>query len=145
MTENATNDRADVVIDMALVRAEVAAEVRARRASGVYPAGFERDLDALFDRFAPRPVTDNLEDALERSEDAAGIDPEIPIASNNAAFGAVKKVSGSASSTVTVGSHGARFPTIGRSANRPTSTGVDWRRFGASSRAAGSSSMFPRR
>jgi len=80
------------VIDMALVRADVAAEVRARRASGVYPAGFERDLDALFDRFAPRPVTDNLEDALERSEDAAGIDPEIPIASNNAAFGAVKKV-----------------------------------------------------
>ena len=88
MTENATNDG----IDMALVRAEVAAEVRARRASGVYPAGFERDLDALFDRFAPRPVTDNLEDALERSEDAAGIDPEIPLASNNAAFGAVKKV-----------------------------------------------------
>ena len=37
-------------------------------------------------------MTDNLEDALERSEDAAGIDPEIPVASNNVAFGAVKKI-----------------------------------------------------
>jgi hypothetical protein len=37
-------------------------------------------------------VTENLADALERSEDAAGIDPEIPVASNNPAFGLVKRV-----------------------------------------------------
>ena len=37
-------------------------------------------------------MTENLADALERSEDAAGIDPEIPVASNNPAFGLVKRV-----------------------------------------------------
>ena len=42
-----------------------------------------------------------------------------------------------ASSTATVGLRGARFPPTGRSANRPTSTGVDWRWSGASSRVAG--------
>jgi hypothetical protein len=82
----------DNAVDMVQVRNEIAAEVRARRAAGEFPPAFERELDLLFARFAPPEVTDNLEDALERSEDAAGIDPEIPIASNNRAFGAVKKV-----------------------------------------------------
>ncbi|MGH8977588.1 MAG: hypothetical protein ACRDV7_05900, partial [Acidimicrobiia bacterium] len=91
MTDHAT-ERADDVVDMTRVRAEVDAEVRARRASGLYPPSFEREVDALFDRFAPAPVTDNLDDALERVEDASTLDPEIPIASNNPAFGAVKKV-----------------------------------------------------
>jgi hypothetical protein len=90
-TSNPTSEPV-ATVDMARVREEVEAEVRARRAAGVYPPGFERDLDALFDRFAPVPVTDNLENALERSEDAASIDPEIPVASNNPAFGAVKRV-----------------------------------------------------
>ena len=90
MSENAIDD--EHVIDMVQVRNEVAAEVRARRAAGEYPPAFERELDALFARFAPAEVTENLADALERSEDAAGIDPEIPVASNNPAFGLVKRV-----------------------------------------------------
>jgi SAM-dependent methyltransferase len=82
----------DATFDMARVREEIATEVRARRAAGVYPTGYERELDALFARFAPPEVTDNLEDALERAEDAASIEPEIPVASNNALFGAVKRL-----------------------------------------------------
>jgi hypothetical protein len=91
-TERATSGPTNAVVDMTRVRAEVDAEVRARRAAGLYPASFERELDALFDRFAPAPVTDNLDDALERVEDASTLDPEIPVASNNPAFGVVKKV-----------------------------------------------------
>lgn len=82
----------DDAVDIAKVRAEIAAEVRARRAAGEYPPAFERELDELFARFAPMEVSESLEAALERSEDAAGIDPEIPVASNNPVLGLVKKV-----------------------------------------------------
>ena len=79
-------------VDIQRVRAEISEDVRRRRASGEYPVGFEKQLDLLFARFAPPEVAEDIDDALERAEDAAGIDPEIPTASNNVAFGAVKKV-----------------------------------------------------
>ena len=82
----------DDAVDITKVRAEIAAEVRARRAAGEYPPAFERELDELFARFAPMEVSESLEAALERSEDAAGIDPEIPVASNNPVLGIVKRV-----------------------------------------------------
>ncbi|MGQ0823996.1 MAG: methyltransferase domain-containing protein [Actinomycetota bacterium] len=81
-----------MTIDIQRVRAEIAEDVRQRRAEGEYPAGFERELDLLFARFAPADVAESIDEALERAEDAAGIDPEIPIASNNAVFGIVKRV-----------------------------------------------------
>ncbi|GIU88842.1 MAG: hypothetical protein KatS3mg009_3357 [Acidimicrobiia bacterium] len=82
----------DETVDIARVRAEIAAEVRARRAAGEYPASLERELDELFARFAPKEVSESLGDALERSEEAAAIAPEIPVASNNPLFGLVKRV-----------------------------------------------------
>lgn len=78
-------------VDMQQLAAEIEAEVRARRAAGEYPPGFERDLDRLFDRFAPPEVSNDFDAALERAEDLVIIDPVIPVASRNAGLGAVKR------------------------------------------------------
>src|SRR3954470_5385139 len=71
--------------------AEIEAEVRARRAAGAYPAGFERELDALFARFAPPEVTADFDAALERAEDLVVVDPIIPVASRHPVLGVVKR------------------------------------------------------
>ena len=46
-------------LDFERLRQEIDADVRAKRASGAYPPGFERELDAVFARYAPprRPTT----------------------------------------------------------------------------------------
>jgi hypothetical protein len=79
-------------IDIHKLAAEIEAEVRARRASGEYPPGFEREVDALFARFAPPEVSTDFDAALEKAEDLVLVDPVIPVASNNPAFGFVKRV-----------------------------------------------------
>jgi hypothetical protein len=78
-------------IDTRTLAAEIEAEVRARRAAGEYPPGFERELDVLFDRFAPPEVSNDFDAALERSEDLVVMDPVIPVASRNPALGFVKR------------------------------------------------------
>ena len=79
-------------IDTRSLAAEIEAEVRARRAAGEYPPGFERELDVLFDRFAPPEVSNDFDAALERSEDLVVMDPVIPVASRNPALGFVKRL-----------------------------------------------------
>jgi hypothetical protein len=79
-------------VDIHKLAAEIEAEVRARRAAGEYPPGFERELDRLFDRFAPAEVSNDFDAALERSEDLVIVDPVIPVASNSPALGIVKRV-----------------------------------------------------
>jgi SAM-dependent methyltransferase len=79
-------------IDTRTLAAEIEAEVRARRAAGEYPPGFERELDVLFDRFAPPEVSNDFDAALERSEDLVVMDPVIPVASRNPALGIVKRL-----------------------------------------------------
>ena len=66
--------------------------MRARRAAGEYPPGFERELDRLFDRFAPPEVSNDFDAALERAEDLVIVDPVIPVASNSPVLGVVKRV-----------------------------------------------------
>jgi hypothetical protein len=78
-------------VDIRKLAAEIEAEVRARRAAGEYPPGFERELDRLFDRFAPPEVSTDFDAALERASDLVVIDPIIPVASRNPALGSVKK------------------------------------------------------
>ncbi|MDP9332822.1 MAG: hypothetical protein M3Q30_05890, partial [Actinomycetota bacterium] len=73
----------DDYVDIHKLAAEIEAEVRARRAAGEYPPGFERELDRLFDRFAPAEVSNDFDAALERSEDLVIVDPVIPIASRS--------------------------------------------------------------
>src|SRR5712675_779166 len=82
----------DEYVDIHKLAAEIEAEVRARRAAGEYPPGFERELDRLFDRFAPPEVSNDFDAALERSEDLVIVDPVIPIASRSPVLGAVKRV-----------------------------------------------------
>ncbi len=79
-------------VDIHKLAAEIEAEVRARRAAGEYPPGFERELDRLFDRFAPAEVSNDFDAALERSEDLVIVDPVIPVASNSPVLGIVKRV-----------------------------------------------------
>ena len=52
-------------LDLAQLRAEIAAEVRARRASGEYSPGLERRLDALFTRFSPPETHDDFDASIE--------------------------------------------------------------------------------
>ncbi|MDQ1476337.1 MAG: hypothetical protein QOE62_1566 [Actinomycetota bacterium] len=82
----------DEYVDIHKLAAEIEAEVRARRAAGEYPPGFERELDRMFDRFAPPEVSNNFDAALERAEDLVIVDPVIPVASNSPVLGVVKRV-----------------------------------------------------
>jgi len=82
----------DDTVDIHKLAAEIEAEVRARRAAGEYPPGFERELDQLFDRFAPPEVSNDFDAALERAEDLVIVDPVIPVASNSPVLGIVKRV-----------------------------------------------------
>lgn len=82
----------DDPIDLIQVRREIDAEVRARRAAGEYPPGFERELDALFDRFAPAEASEDFDVALGRAEEKVAVEPVIPTASQNPVLLVVKKV-----------------------------------------------------
>ncbi len=79
-------------LDVHKLAGEIEAEVRARRAAGEYPPGFERELDELFARFAPPEVSSDFESALEHAEDLVVVDPTIPVASRNPVFGTIKRV-----------------------------------------------------
>jgi len=77
---------------VAQVMAEIAEEVRLRRASGDLPPKLERELDELF--LAHSPVAGrgrDLADALRMVDAATHIDPVVPVDSNRAAGAFVKK------------------------------------------------------
>ncbi|HXY29028.1 MAG TPA: hypothetical protein VEH82_12190, partial [Acidimicrobiales bacterium] len=77
---------------VAQVMAEIAEEVRLRRASGDLPPKLERELDELF--LAHSPVAGrggDLADALRRVDAATFIDPVVPVESERAAGVFVKK------------------------------------------------------
>jgi hypothetical protein len=74
------------------VMAEIAEEVRLRRASGDLPPKLERELDELF--LAHSPVAGrggDLADALRRVDATTHIDPVVPVESERAAGAFVKK------------------------------------------------------
>jgi len=80
------------VVDLQNVRREIEAEVRARRATGEYPPGFDSKLDELFARFSPPEASDDFDAAVERAEEAVAIDLVIPVASNKPGIGLFKRV-----------------------------------------------------
>jgi SAM-dependent methyltransferase len=74
------------------VMREIEAEVQQRRASGDLPLRVERELDELFLEFSPvagRGGT--LTEALRLLDDAAFIDPVVPVASDKSGGAVVKK------------------------------------------------------
>jgi hypothetical protein len=78
-------------LDLDRLRHEIDAEVRARRASGDYPPGFERELDAIFARYAPPAASDDIELVTDEAEEAAGIELAIPTASDKRGGALVKR------------------------------------------------------
>ncbi len=82
----------EIRFDLVQIRRDIEAEVRARRAAGVYPAGFERELDDLFARFAPPEASDDLDAAIDRVEEYIAIDPVIPTASRKPGIGLFKRL-----------------------------------------------------
>jgi len=78
-------------LDLEHLRREIDAEVRARRAAGDYPPGFERELDAIFARYAPPAASDDIELVTDEAEEAAGIDLAIPTASDKRGGALVKR------------------------------------------------------
>jgi SAM-dependent methyltransferase len=74
------------------VMAEIAEEVRLRRASGDLPPRLERELDELFLAHSPIGVRGgDLSEALRLVDAATFIDPVVPVESERAAGAAVKK------------------------------------------------------
>ena len=91
---DAADDAAAVpAIDPARLRAEIDAEVRRLRESGELPAGFERELDLAFARFAPvHAIGDDFEQVLERAEQSTFVDVLAPTASAQPVVAQVKRV-----------------------------------------------------
>lgn len=79
-------------LDFDRLRREIDAEVRARRASGAYPPGFERELDAVFARYAPAAASDDIQSVIDEAEEAAGIDLAIPTASEKRGGAIIKRL-----------------------------------------------------
>ena len=78
--------------DLDRVLREIDDEVRARRAAGDFPPGFERDLDLLFARFAPAAASgDDLGALLAAADRASFIDVDVPTASNKRGVAPVKR------------------------------------------------------
>lgn len=81
------------VLDHRRLLGEIDAEVRRRRESGDLPAGFERELDLAFARFAPVPaIGDDFDQVMERAEQSTFVDVLAPTASAQPLVGQVKRV-----------------------------------------------------
>jgi hypothetical protein len=83
---------ASTSFDLDQVRREIDEEVRARRASGDFPPGMERELDLAFARVSPVATTgDDLEGLLQAADRSAFIEARPPMASRTAVLGLVKR------------------------------------------------------
>ena len=80
-------------VDLQQVLREIDEEVAARRASGDFPPGMERDLDLIFARFAPAMTSgDDLDALIEQADRGAFVDVDVPTGSRLPAVSIVKKV-----------------------------------------------------
>ena len=80
-------------LDLDRVLREIDEEVRARRASGDFPPGMERDLDVVFAQFAPPTLSgDDLDALVQAAERSSFIQARPPTASRIPAVSLLKKV-----------------------------------------------------
>ena len=92
MSETEDTVPADPQAYIQQVMAEIAEEVRLRRASGDVPPRLERELDELFLAHSPIGVRGgDLGEALRQVDAATFIDPVVPVESERAAGSVVKK------------------------------------------------------
>jgi SAM-dependent methyltransferase len=79
--------------DLDQVMADIDAEVKRRRASGDLPPSLERELDLVFERFAPVGALDtSFADAVGSAERAAFVNVAVPTASRQPLVGLLKRV-----------------------------------------------------
>lgn len=85
-------DRPDLSGELAAVVEEIRADAQAKRDSGEYPAGLERELDALFEDLVPERLNEHdFEAVLDRAERASLIDLHAPIDDRRRVYAQVKK------------------------------------------------------
>ncbi len=78
-------------IDLTKVQAEINEEVRRRRAAGDFPPGLERELDAVFARYAPAGVGDDFDDVILQAETHSFIHVDVPTESGVPGVSYVKR------------------------------------------------------
>jgi len=83
------SDRAP--LDLSRIQADVNEEVRRRRASGDFPPGLERELDAVFARYAPAGVGDDFDAVMASAETQSFVHADVPTESRVAPFAYVKR------------------------------------------------------
>lgn len=88
----AADGAGDVALDHARLLAEIDAEARRRRDSGELPPGFERELDRLFEQFAPPSASDDFDAVLARADQDAFVDADVPLASRLPGVPLLKKL-----------------------------------------------------
>ncbi len=82
----------NVPADLRDVVAEIREEARRKRESGEYPAGLERELDALFEDLVPERLNEHDFDAvLDRAQRASLIDLHAPVDDERFGFSQVKR------------------------------------------------------
>jgi hypothetical protein len=81
----------DAPVDMQRLTAEINAEVRRRRAAGDFPPGLERELDAMFARYAPATTGGDFEEVVEAAERTSFVHADVPTASNQPLLSYVKR------------------------------------------------------
>ncbi len=86
------DDVPDQGVDLGRLQAEIAEEVRHRRATGDFPPGLERELDAVFARYAPASASDDFDDVLAFAETQSFIHADVPTASRRPPLAVVKRV-----------------------------------------------------
>jgi hypothetical protein len=92
MTTQVVDDQPLTPLDLARIQAEIHDEVRRRRAAGDFPAGLERELDAMFARYAPATTGGDFKEVLERAERTSYVHADVPTASNHPVLGIVKRL-----------------------------------------------------
>ncbi|GAC1595688.1 MAG: hypothetical protein NVS3B21_18920 [Acidimicrobiales bacterium] len=78
-------------IDLTRIQAEINEEVRRRRAAGDFPAGLERELDAVFARYAPAGAGDDFDEVMVQAETQSFIHVDVVTASSKPGVSYVKR------------------------------------------------------
>ena len=78
-------------MDLGRVQAEINEEVKRRRASGDFPPGLERELDAVFARYAPAGASDDFDEVIGQAETQSFIHADVPTLSNVPGVAHVKR------------------------------------------------------
>jgi hypothetical protein len=78
-------------VDLHRLMAEINAEVRQRRAAGDFPPGLERELDAMFARYAPAATGSDFDAVVDAAERTSFVHADVPTTSNQRGVSYLKR------------------------------------------------------